>query len=186
MDRAAGLDRTKLVDRGIVAKVAESGSSHRTGAEVDMSIHRPTKGVHRSAAEKLLAVLAEMEAPDFRFYEPAPPEPSHDPPTIVLGSGPTYHPVFQKLWELLYDSSLYLDPYAALPEDPKQDGIAFSVMGASFPPEAFRSATLDQVRRYLVLCTRGERFCDGHVAGEWDSGALLAALRRFRELSPPA
>ncbi len=58
----------------------------------------------------------------------------------------------------------------------------FDVMGLRFRPEYFETATLNQVRRYLMLCTRGERFCDGHVAGEFDSGALLAALRRLRVL----
>jgi hypothetical protein len=83
---------------------------------------------------------------------------------------------------VLYDTTAYIDAYAPLPEDPTRDGIPFSVLGTSFRLEYFETATLNQVRRYLDLCTRGERFCDGHVAGELESGTILAALRRLRDL----
>jgi len=95
---------------------------------------------------------------------------------------PEYHPVVEKWWNLLYQTPFYIDPYAALPEDPTPDGVPFSVMGAHFPPEYFENATRDQVRRYMLLCTRGERFCDGHIAGEFESGVIQAAFRRLEDL----
>jgi hypothetical protein len=143
--------------------------------EDPVSVDRPTKRVHPSDARKLVALLAKMESPGFRFCEAT--------TAAERRPGPVYGSAFDELWKLVYESSLFIHPYAALPEDPTPDGIPFHVMGATFEPDDFRSATIDQVRRYLVLCTRGERFCDGHMAAQWASGALLAALRRFRELT---
>lgn len=96
---------------------------------------------------------------------------------------PNYHPVVKQWWKLLYETPFYIDPYASLPEDPTQDGVPFSVMGAQFPPEYFENATLNQVRRYMLLCTRGERFCDGYIAGEFERGTIQAAFARLQELS---
>jgi type I restriction enzyme S subunit len=95
---------------------------------------------------------------------------------------PDYHPVVSQWFDLLYQTPFYIDPYAALPEDPTPDGVPFSVMGAHFPPEYFENATLDQVRRYMLLCTRGEKFCDGHIAGEFESGVIQAAFSRLEIL----
>lgn len=148
-----------------------------------MSIRRPTERVHPSAATKLLDLLEQMETPGFRFYEWSPPVTTTEGGrSVAFIGGPVYHAAVQQLWALLYDTSLFIDPYAALPEDPSTEREPFDVMKASFPAAYFTTATIDQVRRYLVFCTRAERFCDGRMASEWDSGALPAALRRFREL----
>lgn len=95
---------------------------------------------------------------------------------------PDYHPVVSQWFDLLYQTPFYIDPYAALPEDPTPDGVPFSVMGAHFPPEYFENATLDQVRRYMLLCTRGEKFCDGHIAGEFEGGVIQAAFARLSDV----
>lgn len=92
---------------------------------------------------------------------------------------PEYHPVVHQWYELLYQTPFYIDPYAALPEDPTPDGVPFSVIGTYFPPEYFKNATLDQIRRYMLLCTRWERFCDGHIAGEFEDGVIQAAFNRL-------
>lgn len=149
-----------------------------------MSIRRPTKRVRPNTAIQLLDLFAQMETPGFKFYGWRPPitTTTEEGQTVGFIGGPIYDPLVQQLWELLYESSLYIDPYAALPEDPSREGEPFDVMKASFPAAYFSTATIDQVRRYLVFCTRAERFCDGRMASEWDSGALPAALRRFREL----
>lgn len=95
---------------------------------------------------------------------------------------PEYHPVVSQWFDLLYQTPFYIDPYASLPEDPTPDGVPFSVMGAHFPKEYFVNATLDQVRRYMILCTRGEKFCDGHIAGEFERGVIQTAFRRLEDL----
>lgn len=126
-----------------------------------------------------------METPGFKVYEWETPVTTTKEKgrNVMFIGGPTYHPlVHELLWGLACESSLYIDPYAVLAEDPSPEGAPFDVMKASFTTEYFATSTINQVRRYLVLCTRGERFCDGHIASQWDSGALPAPLRRFREL----
>jgi len=95
---------------------------------------------------------------------------------------PEYDLKVDEFWSTLARTGGRVHPYNPLPEDPTQEGIPFSVMGVYFPVEYFETATLDQVRRYLSLCTRGERFCDGHIASQFENGSLLAALHRLREL----
>ena len=85
-----------------------------------------------------------------------------------------------QLHSLIVDTAALIDPYGQLLEDPTQDGIEFSGAGANLSPEYFETATVNQVRRYLVLLTRGERFCDGYIASQFDEGVLLAAFRRLR------
>ncbi|MDQ2985944.1 MAG: DUF6508 domain-containing protein [Armatimonadota bacterium] len=85
-------------------------------------------------------------------------------------------------WRTFAKTGGFIHPYDALPEDATQGGIQFSVLGAHFPIEYFETATLNQVRRYLSLCTRGERFCDGHIAGQFENGCIIAALRRVAAL----
>lgn len=148
-----------------------------------MSYEKPTKRWTRRDIDRMLAMLPPMEERDFVPYTWERPERRVDrgDETIEL-TAPLYHRVVETLWDQCYNSSAWIDPYAALPEDPDQDGIPFDVLGAHFPPEYFATATLNQVRRYLVLCTRGERFCSGHIAAQINSGSMLAALRRLREL----
>jgi hypothetical protein len=95
---------------------------------------------------------------------------------------PDYHPEVERFRDLLHHFTAGILPYDPLPEDPTQDGIPFSVLGASFPVEYFETATIDQIRRYFVLLGRGERFCDGHIDGEFKAGKVLAALRRLAVL----
>lgn len=94
----------------------------------------------------------------------------------------TYDSAIKMMWTLCYHSSALIDPYGVLPEDPPgtERGVCLTQVLDSF--EKMHQATLDQIRRYLILCTRCERFCDGYIARELDSGLLLGALQRLREL----
>lgn len=93
----------------------------------------------------------------------------------------SYHRVIDSMWELLYTSSAKIDAYGQLPEDEPQE-VGFDIFRIEQTNEFFMTASLDQVRRFLTLCTRGERFCDGHIAGMLESGMIKAALMRLREL----
>jgi len=95
---------------------------------------------------------------------------------------PVYDAKVDEFWKAFGASRGHVHPYGPLPEDPTQEGISFSVLGAYFPIEYFESATVDQIRRYFSLCMRGERFCDGYIASQFESGKIVAALRRLREL----
>lgn len=132
----------------------------------------------------MLELLPIVEKPGFQAHSwPDPPVTSDaDGKRIYRMPYPNYHEAVERFRTLVYSTSAAIDPYAALPEDPTQDGVPFSVAGTHYPLEYFENATLNQIRRYLVLCTRGERFCDGHIASQFDSGAFQAALRRLRDL----
>lgn len=148
-----------------------------------MSLDCPTREWAVEDIDSILELLKVVESPDLvAFTWPDLPERVENGVTELQMPYPVYHEVVDQLWKLLYETTAYIDPYAPLPEDPTQEGIPFSVLGAHFPPDYFETATLNQVRRYLVLCTRGERFCDGHIAGEFESGSFHAALRRLRRL----
>lgn len=148
-----------------------------------MSYRRPTKNWSIRDIDRMLELLTVIEAPGFVAYSwPDLPERIENGVKVLQMPYPAYHEVVGQFWKVLYDTSAYIDPYAALPEDPTQEGIPFSVLGAHFPAAYFETATLNQVRRYLVLCTRGERFCDGHIASQFKSGSIPAALRRLRAL----
>lgn len=147
-----------------------------------MSYDRPTKTWAVRDIDRMLQLLDEIERPGFVAYTLwTQPKESIEPNSIPM-TFPDYHPVVKELIDLLYKSSAWIDPYAALPEDPVQEDVPFSVLGVSYSLAYFETATLNQVRRYLVLLSRGERFCDGHIAGEFNRGAVLAALRRLRAL----
>lgn len=95
---------------------------------------------------------------------------------------PDYHPAVEEFRRRYPAMAASVHPYHALPEDESPDDIPFNVLGTSFPIEYFETATLDQVRRYLMLLGRGERFCDGHIDGEFRSGKIVAAMRRVAVL----
>ena len=92
---------------------------------------------------------------------------------------PDYHPDVEEFRNRYPALVMGIDPYKALPEDGTPEGIPFSVTGATFSHEYFDTATVDQIRRYFMLLGRGERFCDGHIDGEFRDGKILAALRRL-------
>ncbi|HJP82018.1 MAG TPA: DUF6508 domain-containing protein [Fimbriimonadaceae bacterium] len=95
---------------------------------------------------------------------------------------PDYDPKVLQFMEASSKFTDGIDPYAPLPEDKVVNGVIFSVSGTTFPLEFFREATLNQIRRYLRLLERGERFCDGHIEGEFRDGKVVAALTRLAEI----
>jgi hypothetical protein len=95
---------------------------------------------------------------------------------------PAYHEKFDEFFREFNRTGGFIHPYRPLPEDPTQEEIPFSVLGAYFPIEYFETATVNQIRRYFSLCCRGERFCDGYKASQFENGKVLAALKRLRQL----
>src|SRR5690606_12923944 len=49
-------------------------------------------------------------------------------------------------------------------------------------PGAVAQADADALARLLTMHIRQERFCEGHLAGMFESGHLTAILRRIRDL----
>ena len=92
------------------------------------------------------------------------------------GPWPRYHEAWDRVETILYETTAWIHPYDPLPEDAGDKDIHWT-------SERLAGATLDQVRRYLVGCSRSERFGEGCIASEFASGGILAALRRVRELT---
>lgn len=149
-----------------------------------MSDKRPTKTWSKRDIDRMLELLKVIESPDFApFTWPVQEEQIENGVKVMQWPYPDYHPVVDEMWQLLYKTSAYIDPYKVLPEDPPglEDGTdTLSVLNNC--PESIPTATLNQIRRYLVLCTRGERFSTGYIAGEFENGSMLAALQRLRAL----
>ena len=49
-------------------------------------------------------------------------------------------------------------------------------------PELLISADLETIQKLLTTHVRKERFCEGHLAGMFRSGHVVAMLRRLREI----
>lgn len=126
-----------------------------------------------------LQLLSDLSKPGFEPYLPKDPNKESDP---MFCSMARYAPTTSKLLGHCSDST-EIDAYRPLPEDPEGTTEWFS---DAVTPEYFATATLNQVRRYLFRCSRGERFCDGAVAGECENGRMLAALGRLKELTEAA
>jgi hypothetical protein len=97
-------------------------------------------------------------------------------------ASPSYHPVIHKFWSLCYKSSAYIDPYGVLPDDPEGLESGIEVVKVLASSSDMEKASLNQIRRYFVLCTRGERFCHGYIEGEFKSDRIQAALLRLKKL----
>ena len=131
----------------------------------------------------MLELLPEIEAQGFEAAKwPPLQEVDVDGVRMLSKRGPDYHSVAERYWKLVHGTSAYTDAYEVFPEDPQVDGETFSPTGATYTAGSFSRATLAQVRRYLSLLPRGERFGDGYIAQQLQCGAFRAALERLREL----
>lgn len=48
--------------------------------------------------------------------------------------------------------------------------------------EFIKQASLEQVKKMLTYCVRGERFCDGHRESLLEGGQIVALLRRLKAI----
>lgn len=137
----------------------------------------------REAIDQLLKFLPIFEDPE--FIPATWPERSYinkEGKRVMNMPYPDYHPAVEEFRNQYPALAAGIHPYDPLPEDETAEGIPFSVTGATFTEEYFAKATLDQIRRYLMLLGRGERFCDGHIDGEFREGKIIMALRRLQVL----
>lgn len=148
-----------------------------------MSYDRPTKKWSLRDIDTMLEFLPMMEEPGFVAATwPVPEKRDASGNPVMCWPYPSYHPLIHEFISLCYKTSIYTDPYALLPEDPKGLEPGIDVLKVLQSVGDMEKASLGQVRRYLVLCTRGERFCDGYIAGQFESGLIQAALRRLKQI----
>jgi Family of unknown function (DUF6508) len=95
---------------------------------------------------------------------------------------PDYDPAVYEVIGLAVSAFGRRDPYASLPEDPP--GVPAPEVVKSL--EDIASASVDQVLRFLFLCSRRERFHDGYLDSVFRSGAMVAALRRLQDINHSA
>ena len=98
-----------------------------------------------------------------------------DGKTYTSGGWPEYDPrVFEFL--NLARNTPGIDPYAGEPWE------AFWARCWS-EPEPFKTASIGEIRRFLLLVKRRERFGDGTIDSAFKKGLIRAALIRLRELT---
>lgn len=95
---------------------------------------------------------------------------------------PDYHPVVERFYEVLKTTGIFCDPYAVVPGDPPDLQPGMETAKVLQSPADIERANLAQLRRYFILCSRLERFCDGYFDGQFRSGNFVAALRRLKTL----
>lgn len=133
--------------------------------------------------DKLLELLPVMEEAGFVVATWPDREPAVQGEIVAQQMPyPTYHAVIDQFIALVSNSTLACDPYAILPEDPPGLVAGTGTTGVLQTANQMQTATLGQLRRYFMLCARGERFCEGYVDGQFQTGALVAAFRRLKSL----
>ena len=99
----------------------------------------------------------------------------------------------------LRESIAYLEGAPVIPFDPypQYPGEVWACLGFLPPDYDYLShherltekgtpigeMTLGELGTMFTFLTRGERFCDGHIAASVEDGTLLALLRRLDELT---
>ncbi len=132
----------------------------------------------------MLELLDPIFAPGFELATWVYPDPIEKDGALVHVLGwPDYHPIVDEFIQFCYDSSTFIDPYGLLSEDPPARGEGEPATPRILTsPQDMRTATLNQIRRYFVILTRGEYWCDGYIAEQFKGGLLQAAVGRLREL----
>lgn len=98
---------------------------------------------------------------------------------------PQYHPVVHQWSEAVYETVFYIDPYhGQSPSNPNPHSRFLDIGSArgSGPGAFFEDSTLEDVRQYMAVCIRGEKFCDGHIAGEFERGIIQEAFAQLEYL----
>ncbi|MFZ4508943.1 MAG: DUF6508 domain-containing protein [Fimbriimonas sp.] len=99
---------------------------------------------------------------------------------------PEYHP---EVWEwnaVVYMTPFYIDPYREVPG--KKGGVppprfmGIGKPGRAKPERFFKNAPLEEVRQYMAVCLRGEKWCDGYISSEFERGVVMAAFSRLEVL----
>lgn len=149
-----------------------------------MSADHPTDKWSSEDIDRMPELLQVIEEPQCQLATW--PDRTHveaDGTVVNQSPYPDYHPVVDEFIPFCCESSAFIDPYGLLPEDPPVRGEGEPVTPRILTsPEDMRTATLNQIRRYFVILTRGEYWCDGYIAQQFEDGLLQAAVRRLREL----
>jgi hypothetical protein len=95
---------------------------------------------------------------------------------------PQYHPVVHEWSEAVYETVFYIDPYHGIKEGKPIPDPKFLNIGEQdhpSPSNFFAKANLATTRQYMAVCIRGEKWCDGFIAREFERGVIQAAFNRL-------
>lgn len=73
------------------------------------------------------------------------------------------------------NTSFYTNPYQEAPDGEDAFKHATDFLHSISNVESLSVASLDEIRWYMVLCCRAERFCDGFISAEFSCGNVVAA-----------
>jgi hypothetical protein len=118
----------------------------------------------REAIDAALAFIALLSEPDFTFGEWRTPE-GQFPQYIFSPEASRLIDALSKLI-IVFDWPAWSEEANTLMED----------------PAALAKADLPTLRKLITTHLRAERFNEGHLAGQFENGHLLAALQRLKEL----
>lgn len=108
-----------------------------------------------------------------------------DQPVLQLPY-PQYHPSVWEWCKAVSCTPFFIDPYKVRPGDkeeiPPRRFLNLNTPQGVPAQEFFAAADLDEVRQYMSVTVRSEHMCEGCIASEYESGALLAAFDRLEEL----
>jgi hypothetical protein len=98
---------------------------------------------------------------------------------------PSYHPAVWQWNHAVYETTFYINPYRGDKTGdpiPHPRFLKIGAQGHPTPEDFFAKADLDEVRQYMATCLRGEKWCDGHIAGDFERGVIQAAFQRLEQL----
>lgn len=159
---------SRLDDLELVASEATSSISDHLPLLVSIgdSLLSPS-AVDFDAMLRFLPIFA---APDFKpVEESVPPQGSSD--GFLYLSEPAYTVPVQQFYEVTSQ------PQWLHPDYDPSDAAALLR-----DTERLANATLDELRRCLTFCLRGERFCEGHRGEMIRNGNVIRLLRRLQQL----
>lgn len=98
----------------------------------------------------------------------------------------TYHDAIAQWISAVYSTRFYQNPYRYVPGlehgVPPPRFLKIGDRGKPTPEQFFQDANLDEVRQYMAVCLRGEKWSTGHIANEFKRGVIQAAFKRLEEL----
>jgi hypothetical protein len=161
---------------------------HFSSGRVGMAMRRLGQLTAPSKADldRILALKPTFDSlsiNDFRAWQGGEKVKLEDGSEVLHVPWPEYHPVVQEWTKAVWDSPFYIDPYhGAGPSNPNPHARFLDI---NRPSDFFRNATLYDVRQYMAVCIRGEKWSDGHIAGEFERGVIRSALARLETLAMP-
>ena len=126
---------------------------------------------------RALSYLPLFEDSEFKPCTWIVPEPRIENGKTLHSLGwPEYDPRAYEFLDIAWNTP-GIDPYAGEPWD------AFWSRCWT-EPAPFENASIGDIRRFLLLVKRRERFGDGTIESAFKNGLVVSALRRLTELTP--